>query len=95
MGDRQATRVFDLLDLPGDAGCPLRLDVVTPQRAICSRTARASNLSKFKLSAQACAFQGAKKLDQACFAQPGELRFKCTSPGRNPSQYIVDRWPTG
>ena len=41
------------------------------------------------------AFHGAKKLDQACLAQPGEEMFRCTSPGWMPIQYIVDRWPTG
>jgi hypothetical protein len=43
----------------------------------------------------ASAFQGAKTLLQACFAQPGEEMLRCTSPGRRPIQYIVDRWPTG
>jgi hypothetical protein len=32
---------------------------------------------------------------QACFAQPGEEMLRCTSPGCGPSQYIVERWPTG
>ena len=31
----------------------------------------------------------------ACLAQPGEEMLRCTSPGRRPIQYIVDRWPTG
>ena len=43
----------------------------------------------------ASAFHGAKNELQACFAQPGLLRFSCTSPGRSPSQYIVDKCPTG
>jgi hypothetical protein len=30
------------------------------------------------------AFHGAKKLDHACFAQPGELMFQWRSPGRRP-----------
>ena len=41
------------------------------------------------------AFQGAKKLLQACLAQPGELMFWCTSPSRMPIQYMVERCPTG
>ena len=41
------------------------------------------------------AFHGAKKQLQACLAHPGEEMFRCTSPGCKPSQYIVDRWPTG
>src|SRR3954454_18602522 len=43
----------------------------------------------------ASASQGAKTLLQACLAQPGELRLRCTSPGFRPSQYIVARCPTG
>ncbi len=37
------------------------------------------------------AFHGAKKQLQACLAQPGDEMLRCTSPGRNPSQYMVDR----
>ena len=33
--------------------------------------------------------------DQACFADPGEITLRCTSPGVMPSQYIVDKWPIG
>ena len=40
------------------------------------------------------AFHGAKKLDHACFAQPGEEMLRCTSPGCAPIQYIVLRCPT-
>src|SRR5213079_436061 len=69
--------------------------LVTRQRTSCSSSARASKRSYWYASMVACAFQGAKKLDQACFAQPGELRFRCTSPGCSPSQYMVDRCPTG
>lgn len=43
----------------------------------------------------ASAFQGAKRLDQACLAQPGEEMFRCTSPGFSPIQYIVVRCPIG
>ena len=31
----------------------------------------------------------------ACFAQPGEEMFRCTSPGCRPIQYMVDRCPAG
>ena len=47
------------------------------------------------MNTAAPAFQGAKKQLQACLAQPGEETFRCTSPGCSPSQYIVDRCPTG
>lgn len=43
----------------------------------------------------ASAFHGAKRLDQACLAQPGEEMLRWTSPGRSPVQYMVARWPTG
>ena len=43
----------------------------------------------------ASAFHGANTLLQACLAQPGEEMFRCTSRGRNPIQYMVDRWPIG
>jgi len=45
--------------------------------------------------AQYSALKGAKTHDQACFAQPAELKFRCTSPGCSPIQYIVDRCPAG
>ena len=41
------------------------------------------------------AFHGAKKQLQACLAQPGEEILRCTSPGFKPSQYMVERCPTG
>ena len=41
------------------------------------------------------AFHGANTLLQACLAQPGEDRFRCTSPGWMPIQYMVDRCPAG
>ena len=44
---------------------------------------------------QAPAIQGAKKLLQACLAQPGELMLKWMSPSRSPIQNMVVRWPTG
>src|SRR5689334_25437291 len=43
----------------------------------------------------ASAFHGAKRLDQACLAQPGEEMFRCTSPGLSPIQYMVARCPIG
>src|SRR3954453_21024032 len=43
----------------------------------------------------ASAFHGAKRLDQACLAQPGEEMFRCTSPGFRPIQNIVARCPIG
>ncbi len=70
-------------------------NVVTP----CSPSARSStsaeNRSWPSISTVASAFQGAKKLLQACFAQPGEEMLRWTSPGCRPIQYTVDRWPTG
>ena len=41
------------------------------------------------------ASHGANTLDQACFAQPGEEMFRCTSVGRRPIQNMVDRCPIG
>src|SRR5262245_31317542 len=61
-------------------------------------TAISADGTKRRLSSAttvASAFHGAKKLDHACFAQPGELMFKWTSPGRHPIQYMVERCPTG
>ena len=43
----------------------------------------------------ASAIHGAKKQLHACFAQPGLEMLRCASPGRSPSQYAVERWPTG
>ncbi len=64
----------------------------------CSTSASsAARGSKRNASAMmvAPAFQGAKKLDQACFAQPGEEMLRCASPGLIPSPYIVERCPIG
>nr|BFE68813.1 hypothetical protein GCM10020092_021140 [Actinoplanes digitatis] len=47
------------------------------------------------MNTHAWAFHGAKTLLHACFAQPGDEMFRCTSPGRSPIQYIVDRCPAG
>ena len=49
----------------------------------------------FRTRMVAPAFHGANTLLQACLAQPGEERFRCTSPGCMPIQYMVDRCPTG
>ena len=43
----------------------------------------------------AWAIHGAKKQLHACLAQPGELMFRCTSPGLAATQNDVARWPTG
>ncbi len=43
----------------------------------------------------ACAIHGAKKQLHACFAQPGELMLRCTSPGLAATQNEVARCPTG
>ena len=56
---------------------------------------RFGRTTEVKVKIAAPAFQGAKKLLQACLAQPGELMFQCTSPSRSPIQYMVERWPTG
>src|ERR1700722_3468270 len=69
--------------------------LVAEQRNITSRSLRASKRSNLYIKTQLCAFHGANMQDHACLAQPGELKFKCTSPGRRPNQYMVDRCPTG
>src|SRR5215471_20187964 len=65
--------------------------VVTPQRAIVASKPLASKRGWLTTNTVAPAFHGAKKQLQACLAQPGEEMFRCTSPGRKPSQYMVDR----
>ena len=70
-------------------------NVVTLQRTIVSSRPRALKRRWLTMKIVACAFHGEKKQLQACLAQPGDEIFRCTSPGRSPSQYIVDRWPTG
>ena len=56
----------------------------------CSRSTSsstpASNRAYDSTTTVASAIHGAKKHDQACFAQPGLDRFRCRSPGRSPSQ---------
>src|SRR6267378_7404089 len=69
--------------------------VVTPQRPMVASSALASKRGWLTTNTVAPAFQGAKKQLQACFAQPGEEIFRCTSPGCRPIQYIVDRCPIG
>ena len=60
-----------------------------------SSSSPASNRAYDSTTIVASEIHGAKKHDQACLAQPGEEMLRCTSPGRRPSQYIVERWPTG
>src|SRR5260370_40673815 len=69
--------------------------VVTAHRSSTPSSALALNGAWLTISTVAPAFHGAKKVLQACFAQPGEEMLRCTSPGASPSQYIVDRAPTG
>src|ERR1700720_3440038 len=69
--------------------------VVTPQRATVASNPLASKRGWLTTNTVAPAFHGANKQLQACLAQPGEEMFKWTSPGCNPSQYIVDNAPTG
>ncbi len=69
--------------------------VVTRSATRVSSTRLASKRGWLKTNTVAPAIHGAKKLLQACLAQPGDEMFQCTSPGCRPSQYIVERWPTG
>ena len=69
--------------------------MVTLQRTSTSSRAAALNGAWLIISTVAPAFHGAKKVLQACLAQPGEEMFTCTSPGCRPSQYMVDSAPTG
>jgi hypothetical protein len=55
----------------------------------------AGEIADLRMNTLAPAFHGAKKQLQACFAQPGDEMLRWMSSGRTPSQYIVDRWPTG
>src|ERR1700691_2187082 len=68
---------------------------VTLLAAILSSMSRALNRGWLAMNTVAPAFQGVKKQLQACFAQPGEEMFKCTSPDCRPSKNIVDRLPIG
>jgi hypothetical protein len=70
-------------------------NVLTPQSPSAASSPGALNRAWLSMRIVACAFHGAKRLDHACLAQPGEEMFRCTSPGLMPIQYIVDRWPTG
>src|SRR6266851_3232108 len=69
--------------------------VVTAERSSTPSRALALNGAWLTISTVAPAFHGAKKVLQACFAQPGDEMLRCTSPGFSPSQYIVDSAPTG
>src|ERR1700722_10939419 len=66
-------------------------NVVTPQRAMVSRSPRALKRFWLTMNTAASAFHGEKKQLQACLAQPADEILRCRSPGRSPSQYIVDR----
>src|SRR3981189_2880060 len=69
--------------------------VVTPQRPMVASSPLASKRGWLTTNTVAPAFHGAKKQLQACLAQPGEEMFRWISPGCSPSQYIVERPPTG
>src|SRR3954449_1300578 len=69
--------------------------VVTPQRPMVASSPFASKRGWLTTNTVAPAFHGAKKQLQACLAQPGEEMLRWTSPGFNPIQYMVERWPTG
>src|SRR5579872_2367686 len=69
--------------------------VVTPQRPMVTSNPLASKRGWLTTNTVAPAFQGAKKQLQACLAQPGEEILRWTSPGCRPSQYMVERCPTG
>ena len=70
-------------------------NVVTWQLPSAASSPAAENRAGISTSTVAPAFHGANTLLQACLAHPGEDRFRCTSPGWMPIQYIVDRCPTG
>jgi hypothetical protein len=70
-------------------------NVVTRQLPNAESNETAENRAWFSTRIVAPAFHGAYTLLQACLAQPGEDRFRCTSPGWMPIQYMVDRCPTG
>ena len=70
-------------------------NVVTPQRRMIASSPLASKRGWLTTNTVAPAFHGEKKQLQACLAQPGEEMLRWTSPGCRPSQYIVERWPTG
>ena len=69
--------------------------LVTPTESIALMSAEASNLAKLHTRMVASAIHGAKKLDHACLAHPGDATLRWMSPGSRPIQYIVERWPTG
>ena len=68
---------------------------VTPTRSRVASRPAASNRGWLTTVTVASAFQGAKRLLQACLAHPGEDTLTCTSPGCRPIQYMVDRCPIG
>src|SRR6202041_2749794 len=62
-------------------------NVVTAQVPNAESNPPAENRAWFSTRIVAPAFHGAYTLLQACLAQPGEDRFRCTSPGWIPIQY--------
>src|SRR5689334_21759295 len=69
--------------------------VVTLHRSRTPSRPLALNGAWLTIRTVAPAFQRAKKVLQACLAEPGEEMFTCTSPGFRPSQYMVESPPTG
>src|SRR4029078_9027632 len=70
-------------------------NVVTSCSRSCRSSVCGSKRAYLRTTIVASATHGAKKHDHACLAQPAEEMLRCTSPGRTPSQYIVERAPTG
>src|ERR1700722_6199666 len=70
-------------------------NVVTAQVPKAESSPAAENRAWFSTRIVAPAFHGAYTLLQACLAHPGEDRFRCTSPGWPPIQYMVARCPAG
>src|ERR1700688_1584172 len=69
--------------------------VVTPQRPMVAQSPLASKRGWLTTNTVPPAFHGANKQLQACLAHPGEEMLRWISPGCKPSQYIVDKPPTG
>ena len=69
--------------------------VVTLCAAIAASMSRALKRGWLRMNTVAPAFQGAKKQEKACLAQPGEEMFRWTSPGWRPMTNMVVRCPAG
>src|ERR1700761_541912 len=69
--------------------------VVTPQRPMGASNPLASKRGWLTTNTEAPAFQGANKKPPAGWQPPGEEMFRSTPPGASPSEYIVERPPTG